>query len=103
MKLNRILNESAAKITEGLVKEVADTWYRPDGSPKTRAMTQSMIVQTMKDYQLPLREAAEVIEQAMLLYKGEHVSGGRTAYWELVDKMAKTQILPGDPRYPKDL
>lgn len=80
------LTKSAA---DSLVAKVADTWFRPDGSPKTRAMTQTMIRRTMRDHGLDLRKAAEVVEKAMLYHKNEHVVGGAEAYWELVDRMEK--------------
>lgn len=71
------------------VRRVADTWFRPDGSPKTRAMTHQMIRETMKEYGLPLREAATLFEKALLLHKNEHVIGGPEAYWEVVGRMER--------------
>ena len=48
-----VLKESKSDI----VKEVADTWFRTNGSAKYRAMTQTMIRQTMQSYNLGLQEA----------------------------------------------
>lgn len=77
------------------VKEVADKWFRPDGSAKTRAMTQTMIADTMKSQGLDLIEAAKLLEKAMLFYGDQHVVGGAKAYWSLVEKIkGKTSSKP---------
>ena len=78
-----LLNESV----EERVRETADKWFRPNGTPRTRAMTQTMILDTMKAYGLSLAEAAKLTEQAILFYGNQHVTGGADAYWSLVKKM----------------
>lgn len=72
------------------VKEVADKWFRIDGSPKTRAMTQTMINDTMQSYNIGLIDAAKLFEKALLFYSDEHVIGGAEGYWSLVNKMMKS-------------
>jgi hypothetical protein len=79
-----LINESAQ---DDVVKEVADKWFRTDGSAKTRAMTQTMIGDTMRSYNLGLIEAAKLFEKALLLYSNEHGVGGAEAYWSLVRRM----------------
>jgi len=74
-------------MTKDLIKKVADKWYREDGSAKFRTMIQHMIINTMQEHKLPLREAAKLLEKAMLFYKDEHVVGGPEAYWGLVKGM----------------
>ena len=69
-----------------IVPRVAEVWFRPDGSAKTRATTQTMIGRTMRDHGLPLEDAAQVLEKAMLS-GGGHVVGGPESYWQLVEKM----------------
>lgn len=77
------------------IKEVADKWFRPDGSAKTRSMTQTKIVDTMNSYGLDLMGAAKLLEQAILYYSNQHVVGGAQAYWSLVKEMAGTGAIVG--------
>jgi hypothetical protein len=76
-----------AQIIPVNVKEVADKWFRQDGSAKYRIMTEAMIFQTMTSYGLNLDQAAKLVEQAILYYSNEHVCGGPEAYWDLVNRM----------------
>ena len=76
-----------------IVKQVADTWFRTDGTPKYRSMTETMIIDTMKSYNLNLRDAAKLFEKALLYYKKEHIVGGPQAYWNLVERISKTYII----------
>ena len=85
---------SPGKDDDPRVKEVADRWFRPDGSPRTRAMSQQMIVDTMRDYDLSLRDAASLFERALLYYKDEHVTGGRASYWKMIDGLEKRNLRP---------
>lgn len=77
----------AENAEEDQVQETADKWFRSDGSSRTRAMTQTMIRDTMKTYGLGLIEAAKLTEKAILFYGNKHVTGGSDAYWSLVRKM----------------
>ena len=47
-----------------LAQKVADTWYRKDGSPKTRAMMEHQIQDTMERYNLDLNEAASLMDRS---------------------------------------
>lgn len=90
---------------KALVKEVADKWFRPDGSAKYRAMTETMIGVTMKTYGLGLGEAAKLFERALLYYKDEHVCGGPEAYWSVVkgmQEMAGTDAIVNSCKPTKD-
>jgi hypothetical protein len=82
------------------IKEVADKWYRHDGSPRTRTMTQHMIFDTMQTYNIGLEEAASLVEKAMLYYKPEHVVGGPKAYWNLVERLKKSFVGFSPEGYP---
>lgn len=74
---------------ETFADDVAEKWFHPDGSAKTRATTQTMIRDTMERLNLPLREAAGLLEKAMLRNGGSHVVGGPQAFWDVVDHMEK--------------
>lgn len=71
------------------VREVADKWYREDGTPRTRASSADMIINAMAQYGLNLQQAAELVEKAILYYKNEHVVGGKDAYWKMVADLPK--------------
>ena len=47
-----------------LAQKAADTWYRKDGSPKTRAMMEHQIQDTMERYNLDLNEAASLMDRS---------------------------------------
>ena len=75
----------SSKNPSNRIKETAILWYRSDGSPKTRAMTETMIVDAMKRYKIGLQEAAEIIEKSMVFFKNDPVSD----YWGLVSRLAE--------------
>lgn len=86
-------------LPDHLIKEVADQWWWPNGSPRTRALTQSIIKTTMHERGLPLKQAAWLVEAAMLIYQHDRTADDHRKYWETVEKLRTTEILPDDSRY----
>lgn len=81
------LREHSAKHAER-VKQCCAKWFHPDGSARTRAMTQTILRKTMADHGCSLHQAALIYEDAMRSFGPDrHVVGGPSAYWSLVDKM----------------
>ncbi len=77
----------AKLLTDDVVNAIAEKWFWPDGSSKTRARIQHMIRQVAEDHGLSVRDAASALEKAMLLNGGEHVVGGPKAYWQVVSQL----------------
>ncbi len=88
MALTGYKNYFSKKDPKNWIEETANLWFRPDGSAKTRAMTQTMIFDAMKRYDIGFSEAASLLEKSILFFTNEHVVGGATAYWEMVKKLA---------------
>lgn len=82
---------------DSLVPKVRDTWFRPDGSPKTRAMMESMVMDTMRRYNLGLRDAATVFQRAIVSLPGRDHDPER--YWKKIGEMKQKYVLPEPKKY----
>lgn len=56
------------------VKEIADRWFRPDGSPRTRSMHSQRVREESKRYGISIEESESLVTQADSFYKETYLT-----------------------------